>query len=79
MELDTLWWDKQAQHVGNHGVQPMQEQEREFKDNMPVAAAILHHEEEGSYLPSRIISQPPGETDQAVACGRGQDNSLYGS
>jgi hypothetical protein len=55
VELDTLWWDKWAQHAGDHGVQSMQEQEREFGDDIPAAAMILHHEEEGSYLPSCFI------------------------
>jgi hypothetical protein len=71
MELDTLWWDKRAQHAGDHSVQSMQEQECEFGDNIPAAVRILCHEEEGSYLPSCFILQPPSETDLAVACSRG--------
>jgi hypothetical protein len=50
MELDTLWWDKRAQHAGDHSVQSMQEQECEFGDNIPAAVRILCHEEEGSYM-----------------------------
>ncbi len=79
MELDTLWWDKRAQHMGDHGIQSMQEQEHALGDNIPAAAMLLYHEEEGSYLPSCFILHPPSETDQAVVCGRGQDNSLHGS
>jgi hypothetical protein len=57
----------------------MQEQEHKFGSNIPAAATILYHKEEGSYMPSCFISKPPGETDQTIALSRRQDYSLHGS
>jgi hypothetical protein len=76
--LDPSWWDKQAQQVGYHGVLSLQEQECEFRNDISTAAAIFHHKKEKSHLPSYFIPQQPGETDQTVACCRGQDNSFHG-
>jgi hypothetical protein len=56
----------------------VQEYQRELGNNIPAAAAIFHHKEEGSDQPARFIPETLGEIDYGMALSEGKNYSLHG-
>ncbi len=60
MELDTHGGGERAQHTNHHGVQSVQEQERQLGHLVPAATLIFHHKEERLNLPANLVQKASG-------------------